>query len=660
MTDSPKQLSFRALELVNEQRSRYGLRYHDHERYRSVIALGILTFPSHIFSKHCSNRTHRLRSTLKITHGRGREFKKQPAVPQDKIEDGHLQLLLFQAERAWSYAQELLALAALPANASKAATLRHNATGRFRRAVHWATQLLSQCQALYDGDRLGAEHILEMTAYMLILNGRFLRYRDEFEDALIQLSVARGILDELAERAQTSRDQALATYFADEMGPEIRYCAHALGHVKAYDVDNIVREQSSRHRSQITDGYDELMQKLGNSAGADSKGGGERKLRTLVWEGEVVPVRNPELVDVLVKVEEGEIKLREESTEVSKPPQADQEKKRRKPSKGAKSKRGVAAYDNILLALSDAEDVARKLVEAQNASGLTSESSAPGVRDIHFVHVFIVYNLLARRIQRDLLLITTILAQSGQTARLSFGNKAAPSKSQRETVDTRLYPAVVKLFDTSLQSLNQMRTLSIVDESPDLSAAVDSRVSFTNARRCRYLALTYVPVKKYGEALTLLQRSNIHLREARSMLSTVQTDPISNGDPAFYPITADDLDQLDKELTEDGSRFKNDWFTYNGGSPSVENKDYKKPLFFDIALNYVQLDMNRLQERAGKQPQREIRAAAPIRPEDPTADKRPVAKAKVEEIQRPATPEPSASATGGGLSSLLGGWWGRR
>jgi signal recognition particle subunit SRP68 len=492
-----------------------------------------------------------------------------------------------------------------------------------------------------------------MTAYMLILNGRFLRYRDEFEDALIQLSVARGILDELAERAQTSRDQALATYFADEMGPEIRYCAHALGHVKAYDVDNIVREQSSQHRSQIVDGYDALVQKLRNSA--NSKGN-ERKLRTLVWEGEVVPVRNPELVDVLVKVEEGETKLREESTEVSKLPRADQEKKRRKPSKGGKSKRGVAAYDNILLALSDAEDVARKLVEAQNASGLTSESSAPGVRDIHFVHVFIVYHLLARRIQRDLLLITTILAQS---ARLSFGIKAASSKSQREPVDTRLYPAVVKLFDTTLQSLNQMRTLSIVDESADLSAAVDSRVSFTNARRCRYLALTYVPVKKYGEALTLLQRSNIHLREARSMLSTVHTDPISNGDPAFYPIAADDLDQLDEELTENGSRFKNDWFAYNGGSLSVENKDYKKPLFFDVALNYVQLDMNRLQERAGKQPQPAVLAATPIRAEDPTADKRPVARAKVEEIQRPATPEPSAH-TGGGLSSLLGGWWGRR
>lgn len=513
---------------------------------------------------------------------------------------------------------------------------------------------------LYDAGRLGAENFLEMNAYTLVLNGRFLRYRDEFEDALVQLSVARGILDELAESADTSRDQALATYFGDEIGPEIRYCAHELGRAKAYDVDSIVREQSAQHRAQIVDGYKALVQKLKNESGAESKGN-ERKLQPLLWEGEPVPVRNPELVDVLVKVQEGEVKLKEESIEVSRPAQTDQERKKRRSAKGGKSKRGVAAYDNILLALSDAEDVARRLAEAQkNASGSTSTSSVPGVRDIHFVHVFIVYHLLARRIQRDSLLISTILAQNSQASRKHAGSKAASSKSQKETVDARLYPAIVKLFDTILQSLNQMRTLSIVDESPDLAAAVDSRMSFTNARRCRYLALTYVPVKRFAEVLTLIQRSSIHLREARSARSMVDTDPIVNGDPAFFPLADEDFDQLDKELAEESNRLKNDWFAYNGGSLTADNKEYKKPLFFDIALNYVQLDVDRLQERAGKKPQPAAHAPAPVHAaEEVPVDKRPVAKAKLEEIERPATPEPTAPAQGG-LGSLLGGWWGRR
>ncbi len=174
------------------------------------------------------------------------------------------------------------------------------------------------------------------------------------------------------------------------------------------------------------------------------------------------------------------------------------------------------------------------------------------------------------------------------------------------------------------------------------------------------MALTYVPVKRFAEALTLIQRSNIHLREARSARSTVDTDPIVNGDPAFFPLASEDFDQLDKELAEESNRLKNDWFAYNGGSLTADNKEYKKPLFFDIALNYVQLDVDHLQERAGKKLQPAVLVApAPVHAaEEVPVDKRPVAKAKLE-IERTATPEPRALAQGG-LSSLLGGWWGGR
>ena len=64
---------------------------------------------------------------------------------------------------------------------------------------------------LYDVGRLGAENLLEVTAYTLVLNGRFLRYRDELKNVLVQLSIARGILNELAESAETSRDHVLNT-----------------------------------------------------------------------------------------------------------------------------------------------------------------------------------------------------------------------------------------------------------------------------------------------------------------------------------------------------------------------------------------------------------------------------------------------------------------
>jgi signal recognition particle subunit SRP68 len=119
-------------------------------------------------------------------------------------------------------------------------------------------------------------------------------------------------------------------------------------------------------------------------------------------------------------------------------------------------------------------------------SGTNSGASAAGTRDMHFVHAYIVYQLLSRRTQRDLLLISALLSsQDSASTRPILRTKKSPSVTnpRTEQVDGRLYPALVKLLDTVLQSLNQMRTLSIVDESPDLASAVEARLSFSKGRR---------------------------------------------------------------------------------------------------------------------------------------------------------------------------------
>ncbi|KAL0576382.1 signal recognition particle subunit srp68 [Marasmius crinis-equi] len=620
MSDS---VTFRALLLANEQRSAYGLRYHDYVRYR----------------KHCANRTHRLRSTLKLTHGKGRDFKKVAPPALESIKSGHLELLLFETERAWAYAQDLNAQSLQPGNADNASSVRHHATGRFRRSVHWATQLLSHCQSLYKAGRLSAGNLLEVTVYTLMLNGRFLRYRDEFEDALTQLCVARNVLDELADAAPTSRDQALATFFSDEIGPEIRYCAHELGRAKAYDVDGIVKEISGKHRNEFVEGCDSIIAKFKGEI-TSGKGENSQKLEPLMWEGEPIPVRNPELVDVLLKVQQAEKKLRAHAgTSDGK-------------SSAPGSKKGVAAYDAILLALSDAEEVARKLSEAQQSS--TQASTSPsGSRDLHFVHNFITYQLLSYRIQRDLLLVSALISQA------TTGHKETQTlKGKAPQVDSRLFPATVKLLDTILQSLEQMRTLSIFDDTPDLASAVEARISYTKARRCLEVSRCYAPLKKYAEALALLQHLNIHIRETNSLMSLSPSDVITSATPSFYHLTPEDISKLDNDAASESLRFKREWFTYNGGSAKGDPKAYKKPLFFNIALNYVDLDMEKLQERAGKQPQAPVVAQpVPAVKAETMAQKKAVQM--IEQDSRPATPEPKMAPSKSGLSSLLGGWWGK-
>jgi signal recognition particle subunit SRP68 len=254
-----------------------------------------------------------------------------------------LQLLLFEAERGWAYAQELINASFQPANKEEAGKLRHRATGRFRRAVNWSTRLLSVCQTLHTSSRMSTENLIEANVYTLILNSRFLRYRDDFEDALIQLSVARGLLDNLASTASTSRDQALSVLFSDEIAPEIRYCAHELGHERAYNINGIVAELSPKYRNQIVENCDNLVSKLQKDQAANSKT--NSTLRERLWDSQPVPMRYPELVDVFLKVEAAEVVLDKSGAK--------------------KTKTGVTAYDAVLSALSDAEGVARRLQESQ-------------------------------------------------------------------------------------------------------------------------------------------------------------------------------------------------------------------------------------------------------------------------------------------------------
>lgn len=207
--------------------------------------------------------------------------------------------------------------------------------------------MLSLLSELFAADRVSALSFAEATAYSLVLHGKVLRYRDDFAPALANLAVAKSMLDELASNALLSRDQALATAFVDEISPEIRYCAHELGRARAYDIDAIVAEQVPKHRAALVPSYPVLAAKLGGMAKEGGTATARKLLKPVEWEGTPVPIRNPELVDAFIRVQEAEAKLDEDT------------------SKKTTSRGKVGKYDAVLLALSDAEDVARKLLEAQ-------------------------------------------------------------------------------------------------------------------------------------------------------------------------------------------------------------------------------------------------------------------------------------------------------
>ena len=170
------------------------------------------------------------------------------------------------------------------------------------------------------------------------------------------------------------------------------------------------------------------------------------------------------------------------------------------------------------------------------------------------------------------------------------------------------------------------------------------------------MARAYSTLKRYAEAVSLIQSAHIRLRETRYQLSLLTTPSIP--ETTYFPLADEpQLASLESELNTEELKSKREWFAYNGGTVDGTEADAlkKKPLFYDIAFNSVNLPMDRLLGRAGRAPA-PVPTLAPVG--QPT-------KAKIDEPAAPAVPEPEETGPGptparAGLSNLLGGWWGRR
>jgi signal recognition particle subunit SRP68 len=167
------------------------------------------------------------------------------------------------------------------------------------------------------------------------------------------------------------------------------------------------------------------------------------------------------------------------------------------------------------------------------------------------------------------------------------------------------------------------------------------------------MARAYSTLKHYAEALSLTQSAHVRLREARYQLSLLTTPSIP--ETTYFPLADEpQLTSLESESNAEELKLKHEWFAYNGGTVDGTEADAlkKKPLFYDIAFNSVNLPMDRLLGRAGRAP---APMPMPVPVGQPTK-----AKIDVPAVPEPEEPAPTPAPARGGLSSLLGGWWGRR
>src|ERR1700710_185212 len=75
--------------------------------YSCIPDLPIVVLTAADYSQYCSQHTRRLRKALGLAHSSANKPYQKKETPDEITDSRYLNLLLFQAERAWAYAMEL-------------------------------------------------------------------------------------------------------------------------------------------------------------------------------------------------------------------------------------------------------------------------------------------------------------------------------------------------------------------------------------------------------------------------------------------------------------------------------------------------------------------------------------------------------------------------
>lgn len=234
---------------------------------------------------------------------------------------------------------------------------KHHLARRLGRALLQSDHLLSIVDSL-SSSQLSTAQKAQTTAYYLYMKGSLAFEQSKYQEGVEVLSVLHELLRILSERSDTAQDEALANELMDEIVPMLRFCAYSLRMDTSNGVGEIAKETTEVQGEKLVKGWSNLNEELAKSGGKES-----RETVELTWRGEDIPVRNVELVKVVLKVNQALASLAADKLP---------SKKGKEGKKGGRVEvmgaRRMGTYDKALFTLSEGEETARQLMEDNQVS----------------------------------------------------------------------------------------------------------------------------------------------------------------------------------------------------------------------------------------------------------------------------------------------------
>lgn len=538
------------LHMIKDAQQQHGLRHGDYQRYRG----------------YCTRRIRRLRKALKFPQGDKRHFKRRDVtlgqLTGKRADERFIHIPLISAERAWAYAMQL------KQESNTEPRKRFHLVCKLRKACGYALQL----QELCNSEAFDARTKLECEAYVAWMHGTLHFELQLWKTAGEHLKRAQVVYENLT-KALPEDEQELYRAKVNEFTPNLRYCAYNISGDRAAggNMDDLLEFRAQ--------GLLENLDDLVNQTKTESSEG----LQTIEWRGRKVTVRPEKVRLFLLSAQELDKGLEKTSKVESK----------------------IELIERTLMDCKDAIQAVKE--EIKQDPKLRSLTTGQTVSGVQYLLAYLSYIRHSRTLQRNLCLVDQAKANfddPNQKTEVGVGE----GKRVRPQDLTRLYEII-------LQNVTEMQQITGMEEDPAYQAEIENQALTFKAFRCYYIALTLIDMKKWKEAVALYERSSNYANEAlkgkpsaefkmdnelKQIISIIDSCKYSahaysvlEDDNSDDPIFTSKSQKSSKPLFERLSQYKEDQSLHTKNpnvfkmTPEMEAIPCK-PLFFDLALNYVE------------------------------------------------------------------------
>jgi len=539
------------LPVIKEAQQSHGLRHGDYQRYR----------------QYCTRRLKRVRNSVHFKLGTRHGFKNKKITEENATDSRFLYILLVQAERCWSSAMELK----LRANTEP--RKKFHMIRKLAKASKYADDLNKLCEM----ERVDARTKLEAQAYSYWMTANLKFEVQDWQTAITLYTSARSIYEKLSSAFLDDSLKTLYLQRVDEIGPNIRYCAYNLGQ-GGMDINDLMKMRSSAA------GQDMLAAKI-DAAIKETREKLASSLGEVTWRGKTVPIRNEKARVFILHIQDKESELERRRTFEEK----------------------MELFDNLLM---DCKETLTCMKEEINAELAAKKKNDQSIVDLQFIRTYIGYLRQRLMIERNLLMIDStreklpvLIGQTKQQA-VKAGKATKPED-------------LVRLYDGIIQSLTETSQLQGLDDEK-MVEEINSQMVAYKAFRCFYIAQSHQHSKKWVEAVALYDRVIKYVEEATPKLKACANAPLANilvsklqevgeqaGGHKYAAHAASILESCDvtaavskvslndQVLTEKLDIYQ-EYQTIPKRPNLIEFPPQPqplpcKPLFFDLALNHIDL-----------------------------------------------------------------------